>query len=123
MPESPHPDLASQFRELGDQLRQMLQVAWESDDAQKLRQELRHGLDELGKVTSEAVDEFQASDAGQRLKSEAQDFKARVERGEVEAKAREEISKVLAFMNAELEQFNNQWRKPETSASTEDEQA
>ncbi|MBN1668531.1 MAG: hypothetical protein JW862_15660 [Anaerolineales bacterium] len=122
MSESSQPDLASQFRELGDHLKNMLQSSWESEEAKKLRQELRHGLDELGKAATEAVDEFQVSEAGQKLKSEAEEFKARVESGEVEAKARQEISKVLATINAELDKLNQQWRKPEEPVHSKDEQ-
>jgi hypothetical protein len=99
-------DISSQFRELGENLKNFFHSAWESEESLKLRQELKNGLDELGRATNEAVDEFKASETGQKFKSEAEDFKSRVETGEVEAKAREEISKVLSFINAELGQLN-----------------
>jgi len=99
-------DIPSQFRELGENLKSFFHSAWESEESQKLRQELKTGLDELGKATNEAVDEFRASETGQKLKAEAEDFKSRVETGEVEAKAREEISKVLSFINTELGKLN-----------------
>ena len=114
---NPQPDLASQFRELGEQLKNMFQSAWESEESQKFRTELKNGLNELGKAASEAVDEFKASEAGQKFKAETSDFKARVESGEVEAKAREEVSKVLDFINAELGKINKQW-----SGSSKDEE-
>jgi phenylalanyl-tRNA synthetase alpha subunit len=102
----PQPNLTDQFRELGENIKNFFQSAWESEESQKFRQELQNGLNELGKATNEAVDEFKASEAGQKFKAEAEDFKARVESGEVEAKARHEISKVLTLINTELGKLN-----------------
>ena len=109
---NPQPDLAYQFRELGAQLKNMFQSAWESEESQNFRTELKNGFSELGKAANEAVDEFKTSETGQRLKSDATDFKVRVDSGEVEAKAREEVSKVLDFINTELGKINQQWVKP-----------
>jgi vacuolar-type H+-ATPase subunit E/Vma4 len=109
---NPQPDLASQFRELGEQLKNMFQSTWNSEESQKLRSELKNGLSELGKAANDAVTEFNSSETGQRLKADAADFKARVESGDVEAKAREEVSKVLNFINTELGKINDQWFKP-----------
>ena len=103
---NPQPDLTDQFRELGENIKSFFQSAWESEESQKLRQELKNGLNELGKATNEAVDEFKASESGQKFKAEADEFINRVETGEVEAKARDEISKVLTFINSELGKLN-----------------
>ncbi len=108
MTEQHQPDLAAQFRELGDNLKNILQTAWGSEEAQKLRQDIKTGLSELGQAANDAVDEFNASEAGQRLKAETQELKDRVKSGEVEAKAREEISKALNTINAELQKAIDQ---------------
>ncbi len=102
---NPQPDLTAQFRELGENLKNIFQSAWQSEEARKLRQEISEGMSELGKAANQAVDDFNASEAGQKLKAEAQDFRARVESGEVESKAREELGRVMAFINAELNKF------------------
>ena len=120
MSESSQPDLTSQFRELGDNLKNILQTAWESEEVQKLRQDLKNGLAELGRAANEAVDEFNASEAGQRLKEETQDLKARVANSEVETKARQEISKVLHIINAELQKAIDQIPTAETTDADED---
>ena len=114
MTENSQPDLASQFRELGDNLKNILLTTWGSEDAQKLRQDIKNGLAELGKAAYGAVDEFNASEAGQRLKGEAQDLKARVASGEVEAEVRTEISKVLHALNAELQKAIDQMTPTES---------
>ena len=114
---NPQPDIASQFRELGENIKNFFHSAWESEESQKFRQELENGLNELGRATSEAVDEFKASETGQKFKAEADDFINRVETGEVEAKARDEISKVLSFINNELGNLNEQI-KPKDKTET-----
>ena len=113
------PDITSQFRELGENLKNFFHSAWESEESQKLRQELKNGLDELGRATNEAVDEFKTSETGQKFKAEADEFINRVETGDVEAKAREEISKVLDFINQELGNFNQKIKTQQTSAKPE----
>jgi hypothetical protein len=85
MSENTQPDIASQFRELGENLKNIFKTTWESDEAQTLKEELKNGLDELGNATVEAVEDFKVSEAGQKLKDEAEDIKARVESGELEA--------------------------------------
>ena len=108
MTEQEQPDLASQFREMGDNLKNIMKTAWQSDDAQKLRQDIKNGLSGLGQAANDAVDEFNASEAGQRLKAETQEFKDRVKSAEVEKKARDELSKVLHTINTELQKAIDQ---------------
>jgi hypothetical protein len=115
----PQPDITSQFRELGENIKNFFHSAWESEESQKFRQELQNGLNELGRATSEAVDEFKASETGQKVKAEADDFINRVETGEVEAKARDEISKVLSFINNELGNLNEQIKPKGAESSSE----
>ena len=116
---NPQPDITSQFRELGENIKNFFHSAWESEESQKLRTELENGLNELGKATNEAVEEFKTSETGQKFKAEADDFINRVETGEVEQKAREEISKVLNFINNELGTFNEKI-KPQEAASADE---
>ena len=114
---NPQPDITSQFRELGENIKNFFHSAWESEESQNFRQELENGLNELGRATNEAVDEFKTSETGQKFKAEAEDFKTRVETGEVEQKARQEISKVLSFINNELGNFNDQIKPKEAETA------
>ena len=118
---NPQPDITSQFRELGENIKSFFHSAWESEESQKFRQELENGLNELGRATTEAVDEFKTSETGQKFKVEAEDFKTRVETGEVEQKARQEISKVLSFINNELGNFNEQIKPKEAETAPTEE--
>ena len=106
MSENDAPDISSQFRELGENLKGFLRATWENDESQKLRDEIQNGLSELERVAAETVEEFKSSETGQKVKAEAVDFKQRVQSGEVEEKARTEISKVLSYLNTELGKLN-----------------
>ena len=114
MSENNQTDLASQFRELGENLKNMFQSAWDSEEAQNFKEELRNGLTELGNAATQAVEDFHVSEAGQKIKTEAEDFKNRVESGEVEDKAREEISKALNIINTELQKAIDSFSPPKS---------
>ena len=118
MTEDKQPDLTSQFRELGENLKSVLKAAWESDEAQQFKNELKDGLAELGNAASQAIEDFKVSEAGDRIRAEAEDFKSRVESGEVETKARDELSKVLDRINSELKKSHSQF----TDSQTEEEE-
>lgn len=114
MTENEQPNLGSQFRELGENLKLMFQTAWESEEAQNFKEELRNGLTELGNAASQAIEDFNVSETGQKIKAEASDIKVRLESGEVESKAREELSKVLDLINEELTKARNSFSKPQS---------
>ena len=114
---NPQPDITWQFHELGENIKNFFHSAWESEESQKFRQELENGLNELGRATNEAVDEFKTSQTGQKFKTEADDFINRVETGEVETKARQEISKALSFIDDELGKLNEQIKPKEATTS------
>lgn len=118
MTENNQPDLASQFRELGENLKNIFRSTWESEEVQSLKEELKDGIKELGDAASQAVEDFNVSESGRKLKAEAQELKSRIESGEVEAKAREEISDALRLINTELskaiDKLSNSKSNPES---------
>ena len=95
-------EVAKEFRDLGENLKSVLQTAWESPERQKLQAEIEAGLTELGTSINKAAEDFQKSPTGQRLQSEAKDLGERVRSGEVEAGLREQILSVLREVNARL---------------------
>lgn len=101
--ESPPEDLASEFQNLGENLRSIILGAWESEQRQNLQKDIEDGLAGLGNSLKQTATEIQESDAGQRFKSEAEDFRDRVRNGEVETKIRSDLQSVLHNLNKELE--------------------
>jgi len=95
-------DLASEFQELGNNLKNIFVSAWESEQRKNLQKELEEGFSELGDSLKQTAEEIHDSDAGQRVKAEAEDLRDRVRSGEVETKIREDILAVLHKVNSEL---------------------
>ena len=115
MTENPQPDLTSQFRELGENLKNIFRSTWESEEVQDLKEELKDGINELGNAANQAVEDFNVSESGKKIKAEAQEFKVRLQSGEVEEKAREEISNTLSLINSELQKAIGKISGPKTN--------
>jgi gas vesicle protein len=110
MTETPDPkmdqtaeDLASEFKNLGDNLRNLFVSAWESEQRKSLQNEIETGLSDLGDTLKKTAADFEESETGQRIKSEAEDLRDRVREGEVERKVRSDLRDFLKKLNTELE--------------------
>jgi hypothetical protein len=102
-PETSPEDLASEFHHLGDNLKKFFVSAWESEQRKSIQSEIETGLSELGDTLKSTANEIQESETGQRLKSEATEFRDRVRDGEVEQKVRSDLTNLLKKLNTELE--------------------
>lgn len=99
----PPDDLGDEFRNLGKNLKNVFQSAWEGAERKRLQQEIEAGLNELGKSLNQAVTEIKESPAGQQFKEDARDLHERMRSGELESKARNELRSVLHQINEELQ--------------------
>jgi ElaB/YqjD/DUF883 family membrane-anchored ribosome-binding protein len=99
----PENDLKGEFQNLADNLKQVLQTAWESDERKKLQTEIEAGLTQVASAMNEAFDSFKKSDVGEQFMDDIEDFGERVRSGEVEAKVRTDVTEALQKLNSELE--------------------
>ena len=99
----PSGDLAAELQELGRNLKDILQTAWESQERKKLQSEIESGLTQLGDSLNQAVGEFKESPAGQRMKAGAENLGTKIKTGEVENEIREDLLSVLRTVNSELQ--------------------
>ncbi len=106
-------NIRDEFRALGDNLKNILQSAWESEERKKLQGELESGMRELGRALDEAVEDFKAGEVGQNIQREVDQISERVRSGEMEQKTREEILKALKLLNAELEKATAKFEQSE----------
>lgn len=106
---TPNDNISEQLNELGKNLRQALQAAWESEERRKLQKEIEDGMANLGESLSQAAKDFSNSPAGQSLKNDVQDMKERWQSGEMSSKVRSEVTEALRKVNAELQKAT---RKP-----------
>ncbi len=96
-------DIGSQLNELGKNLREALRAAWESEERQKLQQEIEEGLANLRDSLNEAAKDFSASKTGQDLKEDMKDLRERWQSGEVGSRVRMQVAEALKTVNQELQ--------------------
>lgn len=106
-------DLRDQFRQLGDNLKDAVRAAWESDERRKLQEDLEGGLRELGESFNEITKEIAESASGQQIKSDLDDFTERIHSGELERKIRHDLTTALNTANEELAKMTDKWNKEE----------
>ncbi len=109
-PQKTEESLTSDFRELGQSLMDVLRAAWERPERAQLQQEIEAGLDELGRALKQASDEVVESPAGQRVKSEVEGFRGRVETSGVENTLRNDLQRALRRANEELGNLSGKMR-------------
>jgi len=98
-----HNTISEQLNELGRNLRQVLQSAWESEERQKMQQEIEVGLANLGESLSEAAKDFSNSPTGKSLKADVKDIQERWQSGEMQSKVHNDIMDALRKVNTELQ--------------------
>lgn len=105
--------IQDEFRNLGNNLKGMVNAAWESEERKKLQSDIKEGMYELGVVLNSLAADIRDGETGQKIRTEVDDFSERVRSGEVESKAREEVVKALKFLNTELEKAADKLSKTE----------
>jgi len=113
-----HTSLRDEFRTLGENLKDMVNSAWESEERKKLQGELEEGLHELGRALNDLAANFQSGDVGQSIRREVDQISERVRSGEMENKARQEILKALKVLNAELEKASQKFAEADDEQDT-----
>ncbi len=101
-PRSSFDDLGDELRNLGTNLRQVLQAAWESDERRSAQEQLERGLDDLARTLRTAGQEFAASPTGQRLREDVRDLHERMRNSELDTRVRDELLSALRRVNEEL---------------------
>ena len=96
------PDLGEEFRNLGANLKQVLQEAWRSEERIRLQQEVESGLSDAAAALRAAAADFEQSPAGERLKAEMQDLGEKVRDGRLQDDVRSELVEMLRKLNDEL---------------------
>jgi hypothetical protein len=113
----PEGDLLDEFRQLGRNLAAAARSAWQSEESQKLRNELRVGLAALEAGLKQASAEVTSGETGQRIKAEVNDFSERVRSGQVESRLRDDLLAALRKVNSELEKATRPAESKDTPQS------
>jgi len=94
--------LRDEFEQLGENLKALIQGAWESEQRKQVSQEVERGLNEVGASISNAAAELAQEPAARKLREEVDQLAERVRSGELAEKARQEIVDVLQQVNNRL---------------------
>lgn len=108
----PESDLAAEFRRLGENFKDALQTAWESEERKNLSREIQTGLNAFGESIGQAADEFIESPTGQRVRADLDDLAKKVQSGEVVNGVREKLLEVLRKVNVDIEEALEGWTTP-----------
>jgi hypothetical protein len=98
-------DLAEEVRRLGSTLQRLLREAWDSEERHRAQSEIETGLHQLLNALQGAATQVEATPAAQQLRHELLEFQRRAQSGELEAKAREELLRLVRRVNEELERL------------------
>jgi len=121
MNETPKPEdnLTDEFRSLGRNLLGTLQAAWDRPERKNLQQEIENGLSELVNTFKNEAGNIANSSTGQKVKTEAEDLRQRVQSAEVDTAIRSELLKALQTVNAELKKAASRLGTDQDSAGSD----
>jgi vacuolar-type H+-ATPase subunit E/Vma4 len=100
---STNDNISDQLKELGKNLHQIVQSAWQSEERRKLQNEIEEGLKSMRESLNQAAQEFSSTPTGKTISDDVKDFQERWRSGEVQSKARSEIMDALRKVNDELQ--------------------
>ena len=107
-------EVLDELRNLGNNLKELLQSVWGSEERKKLQGEIEMGIQEIADSLSKAATEFSQTQTGQTLKSDIQDLNQRIQTGQLEAKIRIELLSVLQKANEGLKKATSQHKSGDT---------
>jgi hypothetical protein len=120
--ESEDRELGSALSQLGENLKQLGQTAWESPERKKLQADLAKALKDVEGSLQQAGKDFRESETGQRLRGDIDRIKDEFESSEFERKARSELAALVHQLNQKLEAWlQSVGQEPDLEDSSEEE--
>lgn len=116
------PGLGDELRDLGKNLSDFLRAAWATEERKRFQQDVESSLNDLGATINKAASDFSTSETGQRLKTDIDGIRQKVESSEVSNRARNELLEALKRVNVELTKAVDKWesstasREPQSGA-------
>ncbi len=114
------PDVAEELREFGKQFADTIRTAWNSAERQRLETELRDGMRSFADEVDKAIQEIRKSPAADRVKSEAEYVRERVEISDVGHKARAGVATGLQRLSEQLAKLAERFTPVEKPVAEEE---
>jgi len=99
-------ELGNEFRRLGENLRNLVDKAWNNEERVRLTEEIEASFSELGSALDDAVQKVVDHPETQRLKEEVDEFGERVRSGEFADQIKQEVLDVINQINERFENTN-----------------
>lgn len=96
-------DVTEEFKRLGRQFGETLESLFSGPDAKRMESEVREGVKQFAGEVEKFMREAAQSPAATRLKSDADDFRKRVDSGDVAKTAQSAFVQGLRWLSNELE--------------------
>ena len=96
-------DIGNEFEKLGENIRQAVHGAWESEERKRISKEINDGLVEIGAAFTRLGDEIAENPGVQRVREEVDDLGERIQSGEVGQKINDELVSLLQTINKKLD--------------------
>ena len=100
--EGREPDLEQELAELGRRLTQAAQTAWETEEARRLRQEVRAGLEKLMAELERGVEKAREHPTTQKVQEEVEEVLESARRGKIAQEVKAGMAEALRSLNEEL---------------------
>ena len=95
--------LRDEFRSLGENIKTMVNAAWESEERKRIQHEVEDGLSELGQTLNDLLNQIQNNEVKQKVVEGVDQIGEQIRSGEAEAKVRDGLLTALQTVNAEIE--------------------
>lgn len=109
-------DVTSELRNLGRQMADTLQTAWDSEERQRFEKEVREGMHSFANEIDKAIQGVRESEATGRMRDEASQVATKVQSSEAGQKARDGLAKSLQWLSEELGTLSAKFTPPEKPA-------
>ena len=96
-------EIRDEFEKLGENIRQAVHGAWESEERKRISKEIHDGLIEIGAAFTRLGNEIADSPGVQRVREEVDEFGERIQSGEVGKKISDELVSLLQTINQKLD--------------------
>jgi len=114
-------EIGNEFEKLGENIRQVVQGAWESEERKRIGKEIHDGLIEIGETFTRLGEEFVENPGVQRVREEVDDFSERIQSGEVVQKINDDLVSLLQTINQNLETHGTGQTEDTVTSESEDE--
>lgn len=104
------PGLSDELRQLGRNLKTVLEAAWESEERRRLQTELASALEEVATALSSSAHDMLNSPAAQKFHDEVEAWREKIRQSDLSQQVHSELLDALRRVNAQLSGLAERWR-------------